>query len=190
MAGRTGLPRDSGNRSRNGKHPFERHEAGKMSGRKVTHTVDAEATALAEVVFIPTAQQKKAKHMLQAKWGRHDAPEVTDVVRLTRMQKVKKWWIEPGFVEWLLGEDSMMGRLNYLVDVALDTAENILTDEEANQSAKVNMVKTVLAYKEAIEKRIQEQANHNDGKSRAELIKLVKEKTKQLGPVLDAEEET
>jgi hypothetical protein len=80
---------------------------------------------------------------------------MVDVSKLTaaNVQKIipdsrlPRWWSMYGFREWFLNEDEFKQRLEYIAHLALDTLEQILTDPDANHSARVNAAK--LAFEAA-----------------------------------------
>lgn len=78
-------------------------------------------------------------------------PTQADIIQVTGVHTVKNWWTNPGFQDWFFNRDTVYSQMTYLKDLALQTAEDILRDPDANSSAKVNMIKTVLAYHEAVE---------------------------------------
>lgn len=63
--------------------------------------------------------------------------------QVTDCASMKKWWDDPGFKEWFSNKDDTREKLEYLFMLALDTAENILRDDKAQASAKVNMIKAI-----------------------------------------------
>lgn len=113
----------------------------------------SEVGALAEAVgamFSPTADQRKVKArfwtlMQSAPFGtRPDKMGPEEIVRKTRTPALSNWWKTPGFKEWFLNNTEHQERLEYLFDLALSAAEDILrNDDPKAQSARVNMVKTV-----------------------------------------------
>jgi hypothetical protein len=63
---------------------------------------------------------------------------------LTSSERLAKLWPLPGFRDWFLNSDEHRARLEYLFDLALDAAEQVLTNEDPKaQSARVNMVKVI-----------------------------------------------
>jgi uncharacterized protein (DUF924 family) len=64
--------------------------------------------------------------------------------QLTQSAALATWWQKPGFKDWFLSSTVVDERLDYLLHLALASAEDILmnTDPKA-QSARVQMVKIV-----------------------------------------------
>jgi len=57
---------------------------------------------------------------------------------------IQKWWPVQGFREWFLNVDEQRQKLEYLFDLALDAARDIITnDDPKTQSARVQMIKSV-----------------------------------------------
>lgn len=101
-----------------------------------------------DLLFMPTAPQRKLKASFWAKYRDHAAfssENITKalVAQLTNSSQLDKWWGLPGFREWFLNADEHKERLEYLYSLCLDAAENILVDPDANQNAKVQMIKVV-----------------------------------------------
>lgn len=100
--------------------------------------------------FSPSADQRKIKArfwtlMQSAPFGtRPDKMGPEEIIRKTRTPALSNWWKVPGFKEWFLNHTEHQERLEYLFDLALSAAEEILmNDDPKAQSARVNMVKTI-----------------------------------------------
>jgi hypothetical protein len=93
----------------------------------------------------------KVKAKFFSNWHGMKEPTQADVIHVTGIQTVKNWWSNPGFKDWFFNQETIYSQMTYLKDLALQTAEGILRDPDANSSAKVNMIKTILAYHEAVE---------------------------------------
>jgi hypothetical protein len=113
----------------------------------------SEIGKLAEAVgasFSPSADQRKIKArfwtlMQSAPFGtRPEKMGPEEIIRKVRAPALANWWKVPGFKDWFLNHTEHQERLEYLFDLALNAAEDILcnTDPKA-QSARVNMVKTI-----------------------------------------------
>lgn len=151
---------------------------------------DKKDLALAEdAIFVPSAQQKKAKHRFQEQWDGHTEPTAAQVVAMTGMTKVDRWWSTPGFKEWLIHGESLMARLNYLVELSLDTAEQILSDPDAPAAARAGMIKTILAYKHACEQKSISGGNSYESLPKEELLRLIKKNNESL-QIIDVGEES
>lgn len=134
------------------------------------------ANILAELVgdltFLPSPEQRKTK---SAYWTlRADSPLNSDQITLPEAQQVtgegrlRKWWSLPGFPEWFANREEFRQRVEYLANLALDTAEEILLDRNINANARVQMAKLVI-----------EAANRMPQKYQKELY--VDEKVSQMG---------
>jgi len=113
-----------------------------------------------DLVFLPSPAHRRAKSKFWARYsGLGATPGKAEVAALTGESGINRWWGLAGFKEWFLNQDETRERLEYLYQVALDAAEQILLDPEANPSARVNMVKVVaqLAGKDKV------QEAQNDG---------------------------
>lgn len=118
--------------------------------KKVNHRA---VEALAEEVglnFKPTGDQRKIKARF---WAHVEAspfgPDVSklgpeEIARKTKCSALSNWWKKPGFKDWFMNNNEHRERLEYLFDIALSAAEDVLlnTDPKA-QSARVNMIKTI-----------------------------------------------
>lgn len=122
-----------------------------VSANKVENALQ---TAVQDILFIPNPSQRRVKARF---WSRYESwnsvPEditAAAVAQVTNEPAISRWWATPGFKEWFRNEDETRERLEYLFQVALDAAEEILLDPNAQASAKVNMIKTIglLAGKE------------------------------------------
>ena len=106
-------------------------------------------SALAEqLIFTPTPRQRKVKAQF---WSRFQPgpfvsasslslPAIQEVVNVAGL---KEWWQLDGFQGWFLNREEAREKLEYLYMKALDTAEDILDDPNAQASAKVNMIKVL-----------------------------------------------
>lgn len=100
-----------------------------------------------ELVFSPSPTQRRAKARY---WARSEGllgnPKNTSaqlVSSYINEPAIQKWWGAPGFKEWFFNEQETKERLEYLFMLALDTAEHVLLDENANANAKVQMIKVL-----------------------------------------------
>lgn len=119
----------------------------------------AVATVVEDLTFVPTPHMMKVKAIFFANWHGMHEPSQADVIQVTGVTTVKNWWSNPGFKDWFFNRENIYAQLSYLKDLALKTAEDLLRDPDANSSAKVNMIKTILAYHEVIEtKRLESSA--------------------------------
>ena len=107
------------------------------------------AAAQTDLVFVPTPDMRRAK---AAFWSRFaDAPPLSaGPLTLAAAQQIgadkrlAKWWSLPGFQDWFQNGEEFKERMEYLADLALDALEQVLSDPDANPSAKVASAKLVL----------------------------------------------
>jgi hypothetical protein len=102
-----------------------------------------------EIIFRPRADQRKMKSALWVILADNpllSAETITpeDVVKFTNERRVRKWWSEPGFREWLMNQDEFRQRLEYHAHLALDRLEAILMDDDSNPSAQVQAAKLII----------------------------------------------
>jgi ABC-type uncharacterized transport system permease subunit len=108
------------------------------------------AVVVADLTFAPSHNQMKLKASFYAHWAGMSQPTEGDISLLTGSRSIQKWWSDPSFKDWFLNKDQTIARLAYLKDLALETAEKILLDPDANAASKVNMIKNILLYEAAI----------------------------------------
>ena len=106
-------------------------------------------TKLADnILFEPTATQSKIKAKFWSRYhpGPFDSPSdgkitLATALEVTGSTSLRKYWSQPGFREWFLNRDEEREKLKYLFNKALDSAEKILDNPEANPNAKANIIK-------------------------------------------------
>jgi hypothetical protein len=152
------------------------------------------AAATQEVVFVPTADMRRAKAAFWTSLSDHplgigDADTLTLAAskQLGADSRLSRWWAVPGFVDWWQNKQEFKQRLEYMAQLALDSLEEILTDPGANPTAKVNSAKLVLDAANKMPKKVPEE--NLDAKlssmSRAELEEYVRSKVKYLTPAVE-----
>lgn len=102
-----------------------------------------------EIIFRPRADQRRMKSALWVILADNplmSADTITpeDIIKLTNERRVRKWWSEPGFREWLMNQDEFRQRLEYHAHLALDRLEAILMDDDAHASAQVQAAKLII----------------------------------------------
>lgn len=136
--------------------------------------------------FLPNPMQRAAKARF---WKRMDFADARDVnlplaLKVSGTAQLSRWWQLEGFSEWFANKDEAGERLEYLYMLALDAAENLLLDPDANHNAKVQMIKIIaqLAGKEPDKE--QRFADEEIGKmSRTQLEQYIRRTLpKVLGP--------
>lgn len=142
------------------------------------------------IIFNPTPNMRKAKAKFYSRTdgviGTPNNSSAAMVSKLIDEPAVIKWWGTPGFREWFFNSEESKERLEYLFMLALDTAENVLLDPDANASAKVQMIKVLssLAGKDRKdnEKLLDERIQKMDAAQLREYIKI------QAPKLLEAED--
>jgi hypothetical protein len=148
------------------------------------------AVASQDVVFAPTPEMRRAK---AAFWASLDGTPDGDLAEnmtlaaATQMggdRKLSRWWSMPGFSDWWQNKEEFKQRMEYLAQLALDTLEGVLSDPDANTTAKVNSAKLVLeAANKMPKKQAEESVDHKlAGMSRNELEDYVRSRMKYLTP--------
>lgn len=156
-----------------------------IKNSSVTITTEKDSKALAslteDLVFIPNPRHRQVKSKF---WARYDSMNIEPsalsaaaVMDVTGEPAIGRWWSLPGFKAWFLNQDEARERLEYLYMLALDSAEAVLLDPDANGNAKVQMVKIIaqLAGKEPNSK--ERYADEEIGRMDAEKLKAYIEKT-------------
>lgn len=144
------------------------------------------SAASADLTFAPTPDMRRAK---AAFWSRvADAPlfdggpiTLAAAQQIGADKRLSKWWTLPGFAEWFQNKEEFRERLEYLADIALDSLEHVLTDPDANPSAKVASAKLVLeAASKMPKKDLEAPASRLETMSRGELEDYVRKNLKFL----------
>lgn len=105
--------------------------------------------AVTELTYLPTPEQRKAKSAFWARFHENPICDPQDIsinvaLKIGGDGRLSKWWSEPGFKEWFRNADEFRQRLEYLVNLSLDTLEHVLVDPKAQGSAKVNAAKLLM----------------------------------------------
>ena len=114
-----------------------------------TEALNETTNALSEFTFEPTDAQRRLKVRFWASMNDvplNDKNEVNpDLIRKqTGTSPIVRWWADQGFREWFLNIDEQRQKLEYLFDLALDAARDIiLNDDPKRQSARVQMIKSI-----------------------------------------------
>lgn len=107
------------------------------------------AQVIDDLLFVPNMEQRRVK---AAFWAKYASNPLSDLNKITAVlvnkivddNRIPRWWSMYGFREWFLNEDEYKQRLEYIAHLALDTLEDVLTNPDANQNAKVNAAKLVM----------------------------------------------
>jgi hypothetical protein len=111
--------------------------------------------------FVPTDEMRRLKSAFWSKYT--DRPDLqvsppttpegeVDSRAIVGLQRAipgletipTKWWDNSKFVTWFNNRDEFKQRLDYLAQLALDSAEEILRNQDAPPQARVAMAKLVL----------------------------------------------
>lgn len=143
-----------------------------------------------DLIFAPNGDQRAVK---AAFWAKYASNPLTDIDKITAgiVQKIipdsrlARWWSMYGFKEWFLNEDEFRQRIEYIAHLGLDALESILTDPDANASARVNAAKLAL---EAANKMPQKWQNtkylddHIQKMDQAQLEQFIRQRSLNLIP--------
>jgi hypothetical protein len=111
--------------------------------------------------FVPTDEMRRLKAAFWSKYsdrpdlrlslpttpeGKIDSKGLPDVHRaIPGLEDIpSKWWENSKFVAWFDNREEFKQRLDYLAQLALDSAEEILRNQDAPPQARVAMAKLVL----------------------------------------------
>lgn len=106
--------------------------------------------AASDLDFIPNPRQRmlKARFLTETRdYPTVDTYEVScaEALRVTGDQRLTRWWKSPGFKDWFRGKNEYSTRVEYLCQLSLDTAEQILlTDDPRATNAKVALIKALM----------------------------------------------
>lgn len=143
--------------------------------------------------FRPTDSQRKAKAALLAFLADPETMlfdlkslSVDRAISLTGIPALRTWWNQPGFRAWFINKEESRQKIKYFTDKALEAAVQILDDPDPRaSSAKVNILKTLLAY----EAQEQTQKTHTkfDNMDINQLRGFLKQNAHLIRPLLDEE---
>lgn len=153
------------------------------------------AAASQEVVFAPTPEMRRAKASFWASLEGTPAGDLAENMTLAAAsslgadKKLTRWWAIPGFSDWWQNKEEFKQRLEYLAQLALDSLEEVLTNPEANVTAKVNSAKLVLEAANKMPKKTAEENTESKlaAMSRNELEDYVKARMKYLTSTSEAD---
>lgn len=120
-------------------------EPGKLRSATLTTMADE----VLSTTFRANSEQRRLKARFWTVYNENPLVDIrdinsTDIVKMTQDHRAANWWGIAGFKNWFLNTMESRERLEYLFDLALDTAEEILLDpSEKAASAKVNMIKII-----------------------------------------------
>lgn len=147
-----------------------------------------------DLVFLPSPEQRRVKSAFWASVADNPMLDpaggtitVSQATRITGEGRLSRWWKLPGFEQWFLNKDEFRQRVEYLANLALDVAEEILLDRSAHPSARVNMTKLIVEVANKIPSRAaqKDENRYLDAQiakmSRDELAEFIDKNTKFLG---------
>jgi len=103
-----------------------------------------------DIIFVPSAPMMKLK---AAFWNRHNSQDIVEESAITKgyilsslrdegqKRLLEAHWGNKGFQDWLLNKEEVRDRIEYMFDLAMNEAEAILRNPEANMNAKVSLIK-------------------------------------------------
>lgn len=104
-----------------------------------------------EEVYMPSVEQRRVKSAYLAAVSDDPSVDPKEPVTLARALQVTgqtrltHWWKLTGFKEWFNNKDEYRQRLEYLNQLALDKAEELLYDDNPKTaSARVSLIKTLM----------------------------------------------
>lgn len=158
---------------------------------------EAEVIELAagELTYLPTPEQRKSKSAFWVRFNENPICEPAEIslsiaLRFAGDSRLSRWWSQEGFKEWFRNQEEFRQRLEYLVNLSLDSLENVLIDPKAQSSAKVNAAKLLMEVarkmppRGAVEKYLDEKIAEMD---RKQLEEYIAKKTKVLRPVTESD---
>lgn len=121
----------------------------KIDIRPASSADQKEAHVVDSIIYRPTYEQVQIK---TAFWHKFSTSPTVDLsaITLSTVQKfvseprLDRWWHVYGFKEWFLNEDEFAQRATSLAHMALDSLEDILSNPDANPSARVNAAKLAM----------------------------------------------
>lgn len=121
----------------------------------------AEDTVL---LFTPNRAQRAIRarfwSVIGASIGHKDPFSMTamEIARLVKDNRILNWIGQPGFKDWFMNNTEHIERLEYLFDLALTAAEDVLlSTDPKTMTAKVQMVRVVAELARKMPSRNQEQ---------------------------------
>lgn len=102
-----------------------------------------------DIVFKPTYEQVQVKAAFWAKFSANplvdvNAIKLSHIERFVNDSRLKRWWALHGFREWFLNEEEFAQKALAIAHLALGAMEEILTNPDANPSARVNAAKLAI----------------------------------------------
>lgn len=104
------------------------------------------AQLVEDLVFRPTYEQVQVKAAFWAKFSANPLVDVNNITlahvqRFVNDPRLGRWWTHNGFKEWFCNEEEFAQRALAIAHLALGALEDILTNPDANASARVNAAK-------------------------------------------------
>lgn len=130
----------------------------KKPGNGPKSTEKALSAIVSDLVFLPDEKMIPVKVKF---WHKYSQSAVVDTANVTRELAIKytddnrltRWWSVPGFQEWFLNDDEFRQNTETLAYKALNTLEEILSNPDASDSARVNAAKLALEVADKMPKK-------------------------------------
>ena len=104
--------------------------------------------AIEEIVFIPTQAMRRVKAAYLASTQDNPLfsgePTLAHVLQITNEPRMSQWWSVPGFRDWFRNGDEFRQRVEYLANKALDVVSEIMDQEDATPTARLNAAKLMI----------------------------------------------
>lgn len=132
--------------------------------KKRTTTALEEMAEEVGIGFVPNRAQRALKArfwtLLANSFNPRNPHEMTnmEIAKVVRDNRVLAWFGTPGFKDWFMNSTEHIERLEYLFDLALQAAEDVLLcDDPKAMSARVNMVRVIAELAKKMPSKGQEQ---------------------------------
>lgn len=146
------------------KKPINTNVDSPLTGKVSKPTVKVKQTKELsdKVLFSPTAPQQKVKARFWTRFRPGPYADPSNIsesmaLQVTGSASIRRWWSQPGFVEWFRNREEERERLKYLFNKSLDTLEEILGDPSANPTSKINGIKLLAEMNGYLNKTKQEE---------------------------------
>lgn len=129
-----------------------------MSNKKKPTAPEILEIAASEMTYLPSPEQRRAKSAFWTRFNDNPICAPADIslplaLRYINDERLTRWWPQAGFADWFRNADEFRQRIEYLVHLSLDTLENVLVDQAAQASAKVNAAKLLMEVAQKMPKR-------------------------------------
>lgn len=147
--------------------------------------------------FVPTDAMRMAK---AAFWSRCEELPMVDpdkvtlaqAINLTNNTTLSKWWKIPGFQDYFTNRNEWKTRIEYLANLSLEVAEDILRDPKAPAAARVAMIRTLNEFANKLPQRAKETKvldAHVSKMSEQELVEFVRKNQHLIEEISESEKD-